>query len=136
MFWFSTVARGQALHSAIAREVGGQNPHAVFRLIRALTEAVIVMAYTIDHPAYVDVINIAARELPKNGPKRKSIQALINSASKQAPGLKHVYSELSEARHVGSIALWASHRIISKDEDTLRVVCGQASRTGEVRSGL
>jgi hypothetical protein len=121
MFWFSMVARGQALHSAIAREAREANPHAVFPLIRALTEAVIMMAYTIDHPAYIDVINIPARELPKDGPKRKSIQALINYASKQAPGLKHVYAELSEATHVGSFALWASHRIVSKDEDSLHV---------------
>lgn len=86
MFWFSMVARGQALHSAIAREAREENPHAVSPLIRALTEAVIMMAYTVDHPAYIDVINILARDLPKEGPKRKSIQALINYASKQAPG--------------------------------------------------
>jgi hypothetical protein len=120
MFWFSMITRSEGLHQAIAREIRASNPHAVFPLIRALAESVVLLIYVTDHPRYVDVLTSRASELPTNGPKRKSIQALIHYASKHAPGMKGVYAELSEATHFGAIAMWASHTIEGDDESGYR----------------
>jgi hypothetical protein len=120
-FWFSMLARSQGLHSAIAREIRANNPHAVFPLIRAFTETVVILMYVVDHPDYISVLTSRARELPKDGPKRKSMQALISYASRQAPGLKAVYAELSEATHVGAIAIWASHSIDEREDGSARL---------------
>ena len=116
LFWFSMITRSEGLHRAIAREAREGNAHAVFPLIRALAESVVLVHYVLDKPAYVQVLIQRASELPRDGPKRKSIQALINYASKHAPGLKAVYAELSEATHFGAIAMWASHNITGEDE--------------------
>jgi hypothetical protein len=72
-----------------------------------------------DHPKYVEVLTTRASELPKDGPKRKSIQALISYASSQATGMKLVYSELSEATHFGAVAMWAAFAIEGDDDDSL-----------------
>jgi hypothetical protein len=118
LFWFSMITRSEGLHGAIAREIREGNPHAVFPLIRAFAEAVTLMIYVNDHPNYIPVLTMRASELPKGGPKRKSIQALITYASKHAPGMKAVYAELSEATHFGAVAMWASHEIVGEDEAT------------------
>lgn len=110
----------EGLHGAIAREIGQDNPHAVFPLIRAFAESVILVMYVSDHPRYVETLTARPSELRKNGPKRKSIQSLINTASKRAPGMKDVYAELSEATHFGAIAMWASHAIEGDDESGYR----------------
>lgn len=115
LFWFSMLARVQGLHSAIAREIRVGNPHAVFPLIRALVEAVVLVIYVTDHPKYVEVLTTRASELPKSGPRRKSIQWLINYASKDAAGIKDVYADLSEMTHFGSLAMWTSHRPEQQD---------------------
>jgi hypothetical protein len=87
-----------------------------------------MVVYTHDHPKYIEVLSVRAKELPRGGPQRKSIKALINYASKHAPGLKDVYAELSEVTHVGSIALWASHRVEGKDEAFLHTSWSSAPR--------
>lgn len=120
LFWFSMITRSQALHGAIAREIRESNPYAVFPLIRAFVEAVVLVIYVNDHAAYVDLLTSRPRDLPKNGPKRKSIQALISYASKHAPGLKNVYAELSEATHFGAIAMWTPHAIENEDESSMK----------------
>jgi hypothetical protein len=120
LFWFSMITRSQALHGAIAREIRMSNPYAVFPLIRAFVEAVVLVNYVNDHPAYVEVLTSRPRDLPKRGPKRKSIQALISYASKHAPGLKNVYAELSEATHFGAIAMWTPHAIANEDENSMK----------------
>lgn len=120
MFWFSMISRSEGLHQAIAREIRASNPHAVFPLIRAFAESVVLVIYVTDHPKYIDVLTSRASELPKSGPKRKSIQALINYALKHASGMKTVYAELSEATHFGAIAMWASHTVEGDDESGYR----------------
>lgn len=119
LFWFSVISRAQGLHGAIAREIRAGNPHAVFPLIRAFAEAVVLVIYVVDHPRYVDLLTERASDLPKAGPKRKSMQSLIQYASKHATGMKDVYGELSEATHFGAIAMWASHSIEGDDESGL-----------------
>ena len=116
-FWFSMITRSEGLHGAIAREVKEGNPQAVFPLIRGLAESVVVLMYTLDHPEYVEAIIDSPRELAKTGIRRKTMQALISHASKQAPGMKAVYADLSEATHFGSIAMWSAHRIEGEDGD-------------------
>ncbi|MGA8186201.1 MAG: hypothetical protein WB819_21435, partial [Terriglobia bacterium] len=80
MFCLSTITRSEGLHSAIAREINQRNPYAVFPLLRAFVEAVVLVIYVNDRPDYVKVLSARPRELPKDGPKRKSIQALISYA--------------------------------------------------------
>ena len=77
--------------------------------MRAFAETVVLLVYVLDHPDYVNVL--AARPREQRGGKRKSLQALIHYASTQAPGMKEVYAELSEATHFGAIAMWAAHYI-------------------------
>jgi hypothetical protein len=110
------ITRSEGLHGAAAREIEAGNPHATFPLIRAFAEAVVLLIYVNDHPKYIDLLTERASELPKNGPKRKSMQGLINYASKHASGMKAVYAELSEATHFGAIAMWASHGIQDADD--------------------
>ena len=92
VFWFSMISRAQGLHEAIAREIRAGNPHAVFPLIRAFAEAVVLVIYVLDHPKYIDLLTERAGDLPKDGPKRKSMQSLIQYASKHATGMKDVYA--------------------------------------------
>jgi hypothetical protein len=119
LFFLSMITRSQGLHSAIAREIREGNPHAVFPLVRAFAEAVTLVIYVTDDPGYIDLISARASELPKTGPKRKSMQKLITHASKHAPGLKNVYAELSEATHFGAVAMWAAHAIEDEDDGVL-----------------
>ena len=102
------ITRSQGLHEAIAREIARENPHAVFPLIRAFAESVLLVFYVADHPDYVNALIDRPRNFGKGDPKRKSIQALISYAKDHAPGMKDVYAELSEATHFGSTAMWAS----------------------------
>lgn len=114
LFWFSMITRSQGLHEAIVREIREGNPHAVFPLIRALAESVVLVFYVADHPQYVEALIDHPRNFGKDGPRRKSIQALIAYAGDHAPGMKDVYANLSEATHFGSTAMWAS---MTPDED-------------------
>ena len=112
-FWMSMLTRSQGLHGAIAREIRHENAHAVFPLLRAFAEAVALVMYVSEHPNYVQALT--QRPSEKGAPKRKSVQALISHAAKNAPGLKHVYADLSEAAHFGAVAMWASIR--PEDDD-------------------
>ncbi|MGA8744580.1 MAG: hypothetical protein WB507_01795 [Solirubrobacterales bacterium] len=116
MFWQSMISRSEGLHQAIVREARRANPHAVFPLIRALAEALVVVMYVQDHPDYVNALTVRASEIPKGSQRRKTMQALINYALKQRPGMKMVYAELSEATHFGATAMWMPHSIESEEE--------------------
>ncbi len=108
LFWFSMITRSQGLHDAIVREIAQGNPHSVFPLIRAFAESVVLVYYVSDHPKYVTALIDHPRSSGKEGPRRKTIQALIAYAKDHAPGMKDVYAHLSEAAHFGSTAMWAS----------------------------
>lgn len=128
MFWTSMLARSQGLHEAIAREARMANAHAVFPLLRSFVEAVALVIYVLDHPDYVDVLTVRPSEIAPGGRRRKSPQALIAYASKQAPGMKDVYAELSEATHFGAIAMWASWSIAEEEEGSRRVLWSNEPR--------
>jgi len=115
LFFFAMISRAEGLHQAIAREIEQKNPHAVFPLLRAFAESVTLLIYVIDHPDYIQLLVDRPSELPKDGPKRKSIQALISYASSHATGMKGVYADLSEATHFGSLAMWTSLKV--EDEE-------------------
>ena len=108
-FWLSMLSRSEGLHQAIAREVKQSNPVAVFPLIRAFAEAVVLVMYVEDHPDYIEALTRRPSERNIHARKRKSIQSLIAAVSDQAPGMKAVYSELSEITHFGAIAMWTAH---------------------------
>jgi hypothetical protein len=111
LFWLSMIARAEGLHQAIAREIEHGNPHATLPLVRALTEAVVLLIYVVDHPDYVDLVTVRASELPPGRESRESVHALIAYASTQAPGLERVYAELSEGADFGATAMWAAHQV-------------------------
>lgn len=116
MFWMSMITRGESLHQAISRETEQSNPHAVFPLIRAFAEAVVLVMYTLDHPEYVSAVVVTPGQLPKGSPKRKSIKALIDYTLKHFPGMALLYAELSEATHFGAAAMWTSLRMEDREE--------------------
>jgi hypothetical protein len=137
MFWFAMLSHCEGLHGALAREIRQSNPNAVYPLMRAFAEAVLMVIYVLDHPRYVEVLAQRPEELPRDGPKRKSPQALINYASTHAPGMKAVYADLSEATHFGSIAMWASHRLEKQEDDgTYRFSWQSAPRWREEQQAL
>lgn len=116
VFFSSMLTRITALHEAIEREARRENPHSVFPLLRAFAETVVVLIYVNDHPEYIGAISDRPDERTKNAPKRKSIQAQISHASKQAPGMKAVYADLSEMTHFGSAALWSPFTAVPREE--------------------
>lgn len=130
MFWLSMLSRAEGLHGAIAREVKEHNPHAVFPLIRAFAEAVVLVIYVADHPTYVETLTVREREIPKGAPKRRSMQALISHASRVAPGMKAVYEDLSEVAHFGAAAMWTAHRV-DLEEQLLRWTSDPAWKSDE-----
>jgi hypothetical protein len=115
LFFASMISRSVGLHTAITRKIRQSNPHAVLPLLRALAEAVLLLIYVVDNRQYVSSLTVRSRELPKDAPKRKSIQALISHATGVAPGFKEVYADLCEGTHFGSIAMWAPHSSSASD---------------------
>ena len=111
IFLQSMISRVQGLHEATVREIRHSNPHAVFPLLRALLEALALVIYVTDKPAYIATVTRRERDIPAGSPKRKSMQALFAHAVTVAPGLKNVYDELSEMTHFGASAMWTSHVI-------------------------
>ena len=117
MFAMSAISRARALHEAIRREIEQHNPQAVFVLMRAFAETLLVMAYVADHPQYVMALIEHPGNAAPNGPKRKSIQALINHMDNNyAEQFKLVYAELSEMTHYGSSAIWNPYTAVDGEE--------------------
>jgi hypothetical protein len=118
MFWHSMLTRSEGLHGAIVREIRHENPHAAFPLLRAFAEDLALVIYVDDHPRYVKTLTQRQSEIAEGDPKRKTVKALIDHASKHAPGLAAVYAELSEIAHFGAAAMWASHTIDGDQHST------------------
>lgn len=101
-----------------------------------------------DNPSYVDVLTQRERDKPAGSPRRKSIQTLVGHVEKHyAPQFGHVYAELSEIAHFGTVALWTAHRIEDgdgatswasvprwRDEGQLYVACAQLLELREAMS--
>lgn len=113
MFVQSSCTRFRGLHEGIVREIAASNPHAAFPLNRAFAETVLTVAYVHDHPDYVERIMERRGDQPKEL-KRLQIAALIDHIDPDAPGFRHVYDELCELTHFGSLALWQAH-VLSDD---------------------
>lgn len=117
MFTLSSIARVRGLHEGIVREIGADNPHAVFPLLRAFAEALLLIAYVADHPEYVEAAVQDPRDDTADTPKRKTFQGLINHMdSNYSSQFKHVYAELSDLAHFGSRAVWNAWQPV--DEET------------------
>ncbi len=93
------------------------NPHAAFPLNRPFAETVLTVAYAHDHPEYVERIMKRRGEQPREL-KRLQIKALIDHITPDAPEFVHVYDELCEITHFGSVALWQPH--VLEDERTVQ----------------
>lgn len=105
MFLLSALARANGLQLAAVHAIETNNPHAAIPLIRSYGDTVVTALYVRDHPEYVDALTDRS---PATKTKRRSIGALIAAVTKYAPGIKHVYDELSEGTHFGAVAMWAS----------------------------
>lgn len=110
IFAQSACTRFRALHEGVVREVRASNPHAAFPLNRAFAETVLTVAYAHDNPDYVERITERRGNQPKEL-KRLQIKALIDHIAPSAPGFSHVYDELCEITHFGSVALWQPHAL-------------------------
>jgi hypothetical protein len=117
IFAQSACTRFRGLHEGIVRELVASNPQAVFPLNRAFAETVLTIAYAHDHPEYVERIMKRRGEQPREL-KRPQIKALIDHITPDAPGFVHVYDELCEITHFGSVALWQPH--VLEDERTVQ----------------
>jgi hypothetical protein len=110
IFAQSACTRFRGLHEGILREVAAANPHAAFPLNRAFAETVLTVAYTLDHPDYVERIVDRRADQPKEL-RRLQIKTLVEHITPDAPGFTRVYDELCEITHFGSIALWQPHAL-------------------------
>lgn len=108
VFAQSACTRFRGLHEGIVREIAASNPHAAFPLNRAFAETILTVAYAHDHPDYVERIMERRGDQPKEL-KRLQIKTLIDHIAPTAPGFRHVYDELCEITHFGSVALWQPH---------------------------
>jgi len=109
LFFHTSVTRSRGLHEAVVRETRRSNPVAAFTLIRSWAELAATICYVTDRPDYIEVLTERKENLGRKG-GRKSMQALIAHASARMPGLRAVYSELSETAHFGALAFWSAFR--------------------------
>lgn len=117
-FVLSAISRSRALHEAIVREIGHDNPQAVFTLMRQFAETIALIRYTADHPHYFDTVVRDPQDLEPGMLKHRSTQSLINHMdSKYSVQFKLVYAELCDMSHFGAKAVWNSHRLESEEEN-------------------
>ena len=94
-------ARGLGLSQALARE-GRMNGHAVWPLLRALVDTVMVALEVPRNPDYANVVIRKPSEW-QPGQSRHSSQRLIARARSEAPGLKDLWAFLSAGDHFGAL---------------------------------
>jgi hypothetical protein len=116
-FVLSAISRSRALHEAIVRETGHDNPQAVFTLMRQFAETIALICYTADHPHYFDTVVRDPQDLEPGMLKHRSTQSLTNHMdSKYSTQFKSVYAELCDMSHFGAKAVWNSHRLESEED--------------------
>lgn len=147
IFAQSACTRLRSFHEAILREVEASNPHPAFALNRAFAETILVLAYTTDHPDYVERIMRPKAEQPK-GKGRLQIATLLKHIAPMAPGFATVYGQLCEITHFGNLALWHPHHVSEprtmtwvsyprwrREEEPL-IICGQLAELSLVGTVL
>lgn len=116
-FVLSSISRSRALHESIVREIGHDNPQAVFTLMRQFAETVALIRYTADHPKYFDTVVRNPQDLQPGMMRHRSTQVLINHMdATYSTQFKLVYSDLYDMSHLGAMAVWNAHRIESEEE--------------------
>lgn len=141
MLFGSFVARMRGLHEAIVREITADNPHAVLPLARAWVETITIGLYVLRRPIYAEYL---LHGPSKNGPARKSFEAMFHAVKDEASQLKLVYGQLSDYSHFGSLAVWNAHSVEDetqgvvswtdaprwRDEKHFQIACAQAHELG------
>lgn len=98
----------RGLHEGTVRELGANNPHAVFTLMRAWSEVIALAIYVRKKPAYA----ASLLNSPKNGgPGTKSFEAIFHAIQDEAANMKAVYSELSDYTHFRARGVWSAHTL-------------------------
>jgi hypothetical protein len=119
-------ARANGLHTALVRETGWDNPHAVFALLRTFVDLVVVTMEVRRNPSYAEVV---AHDPAKPGPgrRRKSSHALVDAAAREVPDMAGAWDLLSEAGgHFGWAAfeMTVTRRTLPDGRFTLTVSTG------------
>ena len=91
----SAGARAGGLHDALLREIELDNPHAVFPLLRAYVDLVIVTMEVRRNPSYAAVVAHDPRTTTL-GRRRKTSQSLVNAAMREVPDMRAAWDLLSE----------------------------------------
>jgi hypothetical protein len=106
-------ARAIGLHGALVREIGRDNPHATFALLRTYVDLVVVTMEVRRNPGYAAVVMHDPAK-PGIGRRRKSAHALADAAAKEVPDMANAWDLLSE---VGGHFGWAAFEAtIRRDE--------------------
>jgi hypothetical protein len=113
MFAQSAASRLRAFHEGSLREIAAENPHAAFTLNRSLAETVLVLAWTMDHPDYMDQVLRPKSELPK-AMKPPAIVVMREHFAADAPGFDAVYADLCEVTHFGSKSFAHPHQFVDE----------------------
>lgn len=111
--------RAVSLHRGIIDCIRAENPHAVFTLMRAYLELLVLVHYVNRHPEYVEALQRPPAELPP-GVRRRSSQALFAVAAREMPGVRRVYRSLNEMAHYGSDAFWTPFHLVDAEEGHIR----------------
>lgn len=108
LFLLSTIKRATGLHRGVVEGVRESNPHATFPLLRSYIELVILVAYVLHRPDYIQAVMTDPAEWQRGMPKRKGTQALMAVAAREFPTISAPYDELSDMGHFGSAAMWSA----------------------------
>lgn len=120
IFVASAAARALGLHAGIVRETGWDNPHAVFAMLRAYVDLVLLTMEVARHPGYAEVVahDPATSAI---GRRRKSPQKLVAAALSEVPDMKEAWDLLSEmGGHFGHAA-FATPMVVEDLADSWRV---------------
>ena len=116
MLFQAFISRARGLHAGSLREIEFDNPHGVFPLNRAFLELTGTLLYCLKKPHYIDVLMQSGSEKARG---RKSFEAILYATKEEAPGMKHIYKDLSEYSHFRELAIYNVQT--PRDEDSGRI---------------
>ena len=70
-----------------------------------------ILMYVRARPAYMQTVMNSPQNLPEGALGQRSTQAIIAAVGREAPGFKHVWDELCDMTHFGSLAIWNAWKL-------------------------
>jgi hypothetical protein len=105
MVFCGFMSRAQGLHEGAVAAIEARNPVASFSLIRAHSENMAAILYAADHPRDI-LVFLGSGSQPYVKPGR-----ITNYIQKAIPQYKHLYEQLSEYVHAGSLSIISSFQL-------------------------